>query len=143
MSHVDRRTFVRTAAAAGVGVTVDARSIAAGPMPMRPPPGAIQTVRVGFVGVGQHGSSHVRNLLSIPGVEIRAICDIVPAKVAAMQDLVAESGAARPAAYATDPEGYRRMCEEEELDLVFNATPWELHAPVMLAAMRAGKHGAT
>ena len=35
------------------------------------------------------------------------------------------------------------MCDEAELDLVFNATPWEWHAPVMLAAMRAGKHAAT
>ena len=35
------------------------------------------------------------------------------------------------------------MCETEELDLVFTATPWEWHVPVMLAAMKAGKHAAT
>jgi predicted dehydrogenase len=35
------------------------------------------------------------------------------------------------------------MCDTEELDLVFTATPWEWHAPVCLAAMRAGKHAAT
>ena len=32
---------------------------------------------------------------------------------------------------------------QEELDLVYTATPWEWHAPVMLAAMRAGRHAAT
>ena len=35
------------------------------------------------------------------------------------------------------------MCDAEQLDLVFTATPWELHAPVCVAAMRAGKHAAT
>ena len=35
------------------------------------------------------------------------------------------------------------MCGEQELDLVFNATPWEWHVPVMLAALKAGKHAAT
>ena len=35
------------------------------------------------------------------------------------------------------------MCEVEELDLVYTATPWEWHVPVCLAAMRNGKHAAT
>jgi predicted dehydrogenase len=35
------------------------------------------------------------------------------------------------------------MCDDETLDLVFTATPWEWHTPVCLAAMRAGKHAAT
>jgi predicted dehydrogenase len=60
-----------------------------------------------------------------------------------MQDLVAQGGAARPTGYASDPEGYRRMCAVEDLDLVFTATPWSLHAPVCLAAMNNGKHAAT
>ena len=29
------------------------------------------------------------------------------------------------------------------LDLVYNATPWEWHVPIMLAAMKNGKHAAT
>ena len=33
-------------------------------------------MRVGFVGVGVKGSQHLRNLLHIEGVEIRAVCDI-------------------------------------------------------------------
>lgn len=140
---VDRRTFVRTAAAAGVSLTVDHRALAAGPLPSPARHTPLQTVRVGFVGVGHQGSSHVRNFLRIPGVEIGAICDLVPAKVAAMQDLVADAGRPRPRGYDTDPEAYRRMCEDEALDLVFTATPWRLHAPVCLAAMNAGKHAAT
>jgi|TARA_B100002003_G_scaffold1895_1_gene1788 hypothetical protein len=35
------------------------------------------------------------------------------------------------------------MCQEEELDLVFTATPWRWHVPVCVAAMTNGKHAAT
>jgi predicted dehydrogenase len=35
------------------------------------------------------------------------------------------------------------MIDREPLDLVFTATPWEWHAPVLLHAMRNGKHAAT
>jgi predicted dehydrogenase len=35
------------------------------------------------------------------------------------------------------------MCAEEDLDLVFTATPWEWHVPVCVAAMKNGKHAAT
>ena len=35
------------------------------------------------------------------------------------------------------------MCESEEVDLVFTATPWRWHVPVCLAAMENGKHAAT
>lgn len=85
----------------------------------------------------------MENFLRIPNVEIRAICDLVPAKIQAMQEKVTAAGHPAPTAYGRGPEDYRRMCDHEELDLVFTATPWERHAPVCLAAMAAGKHAAT
>jgi len=103
----------------------------------------LETVRIGFVGVGHQGSSHVTNFLKIDGVEITAICDINPAKVDKMQALVADAGKPRPRGYSAGPEDFRRMCDANDIDLVFTATPWEWHAPVCLAAMRAGKHAAT
>jgi predicted dehydrogenase len=36
-----------------------------------------------------------------------------------------------------------RLCETENVDLVFNATPWRWHVPVCVAAMENGKHVAT
>jgi predicted dehydrogenase len=155
MTDFDRRDFLRTAALAGVGLGIDPgaaagavaalaepspRGRAQTPLFTAPP---IDVVRVGFVGVGHQGTAHVREFLKLEGVEIRAICDLVPDKVRRAQALVEAAGHATPAAYAGGREDYRRMCEAEELDLVFTATPWELHAPVLLAAMRAGKHGAT
>ena len=38
---------------------------------------------------------------------------------------------------------FERLCAEEDLDLVYTATPWEWHVPVLLSAMENGKHAAT
>lgn len=103
----------------------------------------LEVVRVGFVGVGGMGSVHVQNFLNIDGVEIRAICDIVEEKVARAQKWVEEAGFPKPKGYSRGPWDFKRMCQEEDLDLVFTATPWEWHVPVCLEAMKNGKHAAT
>jgi predicted dehydrogenase len=89
------------------------------------------------------GNVHLDNLLQLEGVEIRAVGDIVPEKVRAAQDKVETAGFRRPDGYDRGPRDYERMCERPDLDLVYNATPWEWHVPICLAAMRAGKHAAT
>lgn len=103
----------------------------------------LETVRVGFVGVGGMGSVHVQNFLNIDGVEIKAICDIVEEKVARAQKWVEEAGFPKPKGYSRGPWDFKRMCQEEDLDLVFTATPWEWHVPVCVEAMKNGKHAAT
>jgi predicted dehydrogenase len=103
----------------------------------------LDVVRIGFVGVGLMGTAHVENFLKIEGVEVRAVCDVVPGKVARARALVSEAGQARPEGYSRGPRDFERLCERPDLDLVFTATPWQWHVPVCLAAMRAGKHAAT
>ncbi|MDH7493491.1 MAG: Gfo/Idh/MocA family oxidoreductase [Candidatus Saccharicenans sp.] len=103
----------------------------------------LDVVRVGFVGVGGMGSVHVQNFLNIEGVEIKAICDLVEAKVVRAQNWVEAAGFPRPRGYSRGPWDFKRMCQEEDLDLVFTATPWEWHVPVCVEAMKNGKHAAT
>lgn len=104
---------------------------------------AMETVRIGFVGVGGMGMVHIENLLTLEGVEIKAICDIVPEKVVKAQEMVMAAGMVKPTGYDSGPRDFERMCAEEELDLVYTATPWEWHVPVLLAAMNNDKHAAT
>ena len=161
-SGVTRRGFLKTGAI-GVGIGMAAGPLAAcnTPGPGQPqvrvlhtpdigqapqqllaaPP--METVRIGFVGVGGQGTSHVRNLLRIAGVEIRAICDIVEDHALQSQKLVVDAGFAAPTLYTRGERDFERMCAEEDLDLVFNATPWKWHVPVCIAAMANGKHAAT
>ncbi len=103
----------------------------------------LERVRVGFVGVGGMGSAHLTNYLNIDNVDIKAVCDIVPDKVERARKLVVKAGQPEPAGYSKGPWDFKRMCENEELDLVMNATPWEWHVPVCVAAMKSGKHAAT
>ena len=148
MSDIDRRDFLKAAGAAGLGLGAGPERLGSLGRAAQEPSGRlfaappIPTVRMGFVGVGHQGIAHVRNFLGIEHVQVRAVCDIVPAKVQRVQTMVQEAGQPKPAGYS-GREDYRRMCEEQELDLVFTATPWDLHAPVLLAAMRAGIHGAS
>jgi predicted dehydrogenase len=147
---VNRRDFMKKAAAAGISAAVatsmlnacaSGRSLATKPgLPDVPP---MDKVRIGFVGVGMQGSSHVRNFLHIDHVEIKAICDIVEDKVKEMQTLVTEAGFPEPTGYSKGEYDFIRMCEEEDLDLVFISTPWKWHVPNCVAAMKNGKHAAT
>jgi hypothetical protein len=131
--NVNRRDFIKIGALAGVGALVSklpggevsetaSKKVRTKPgLPDAPP---IAKVKVGFVGVGHQGSSHVENFLRIEGVEIKAICDIIPSKVEAMQKKVTDAGFPKPKGYSKGEHDFVRMCEEEELDLVFTATPW-------------------
>jgi len=84
----------------------------------------------------------LKNALMLDGVKIPAVCDIVPEKVEQAQNLVEKAGHARPVGF-TGPEDYRRVAELKNIDAVFTATPWKLHTPVMVAAMKGGKYGGT
>jgi predicted dehydrogenase len=145
---VDRREFIRTTVGAGIGIAAAAgaafgeQAAGPGPSPALFSVPRIDRVRVGFIGVGNQGSSHVGNFLGIPGAEVKAICDLVPAKVKKMQDACVKAGAPAPQGYSDGPEAWRRLCDSD-LDLVFVATPWELHAVMCIEAMKKGKHAAT
>ncbi len=147
--HLNRRDLLKLGVIGGGSLVIQslaARFTAAGTTgaPMigfhdRP----LGVVRIGFVGVGLMGTAHVENLLKIDGVEIRAVCDVVPERVERAQQLVTDAGQPRPGGYSRGPRDFQRLCERPDLDLVFTATPWEWHVPVCVAAMNAGKHAAT
>jgi hypothetical protein len=104
---------------------------------------AMPMVRIAYVGIGGQGSSHVRNLLKIQGCRITAVCDIRSERTDWATKAIADAGHPAPAVYNKGPRDFERLCETEQLDLVYNATPWEWHVPIMLAAMKNGKHAAT
>src|SRR5881628_2375646 len=44
---------------------------------------ALQTVRIGFIGLGNRGPTHVDAMKHIEGTEIKALCDLRPEKAEA------------------------------------------------------------
>lgn len=146
-ANYDRRDFLKLGVATGAGLAfgginlAGCASVSNRGTPAKVAP--IDTVRVGFVGVGGMGTNHVKNLLEIEGVQLRAVCDIVEEKVARIQKLTQKAGQPKPAGYSRGEYDFKRMCKNEELDLVYTATPWRWHVPVCVAAMKNGKHAAT
>lgn len=101
-------------------------------------------VRIGLIGVGGRGTALLRVLLSLDGVEIKALCDASPERVAQAQELVIAANQPKPTGYSRGENDFERLCEQENLDLVINAIrPWKWHVPICVAAMKAGKHTAT
>jgi hypothetical protein len=145
---VSRRDFLQMGTAAGVGVGLSGLLLANCTQGLKKPPVAFRaapmdTVRIGYVGVGGMGTAHMSNLLRIEGVEIKAVCDIVESRVARAQKMTVDAGFKKPDGYSNGEWDFKNLCQRDDIDLIYTATPWEWHVPVCVEAMEMGKHAAT
>ena len=88
-------------------------------------------IRTGLIGAGQRGQQHLENYQQVAGAEIVAVADI--------DEALATRVAARfqiPNVY-TD---YRDLLQRDDLEAVDICLHNNLHRPVAVAAMEAGKH---
>jgi len=99
----------------------------------------IDKVRIAVIGLGMRGPGAVDRLSYIDGTEIVALCDRHADRVTKAQKILTNKGLKEAKAYSGD-EGWLQLLKEEELDLVYICTPWEFHAPMSIAAMKAGAH---
>ena len=101
----------------------------------------IEIVRIGVIGLGQRGSEAVERLSYIDGVEIVALCDKYPDRISKSQKALEKMQRPRAKEYSGE-EGWKALCETNNIDLVYTPTPWHLHTPIALLAMKNGKHAA-
>ena len=101
---------------------------------------AMDTVRIGFVGLGARGPYAVDRYTYIPGVKIVALCDVIPDNVEKVQKALENRGFPRAAGYSGDTEVYKQLCERDDIDLVYICTDWVHHTPIALYAMEHGKN---
>ena len=103
----------------------------------------LRDLRVGVVGLGR-GQAGISGFTLVPGGYIAAICDINAARRERTLKYLAGKKAPTPKIYGDKgPEDWKRMCEDPEIDLIYNSTPWQLHVPIALYAMEHGKHVVT
>ena len=103
----------------------------------------IRNLRVGVVGLGR-GQAGISGFTLVPGGYISAICDINAARRNRTLKYLADKKAPTPKVYGDKgPEDWKRLCEDPEVDLIYNSTPWQLHVPIALYAMEHGKHVVT
>ena len=150
-----RRAFLGAAAVAGVTASAVRLGAQGAPAPTEPgrKPGQksvaqlrcspISTIRIGFIGIGGRGSSLLGNLLEVDGVEIKALCDLVPERVQAAQRRIVARGKPEPVGYSKGERDFENLCRRDDVDVVYIASPWDWHVPMAVCAMRHGKHAAT
>ncbi|MFC3200090.1 Gfo/Idh/MocA family protein [Parapedobacter deserti] len=99
----------------------------------------IDKVRIGFIGLGMRGPGAVHRMSRIEGVEIKALCDKDPARATKAQGILEKAGLSKAKEYSGE-NGWKDMLANDELDLVYICTPWDLHTPMSVFAMKQGKH---
>lgn len=102
----------------------------------------LKTVRIGLIGIGMRGIDAAERLLQIEGVEIMALCDLVEKNVKDANEILKKNGR-KPALEFTGEEDWMQVCKLDNVDLIYTCTPWELHTPIAVYAMKQGKHAAT
>ena len=104
----------------------------------------LEKVRIGFIGLGNRGPGAVMRTSKIEGVDIKALCDLRPEKAnGAKKKLLEATQAFNPAVYTGGENEWKKVCERSDIDLIYIATPWHLHTPMAVYAMKHGKHVAT
>lgn len=101
----------------------------------------LDVVRVAVIGLGSRGSGAVSRLSRIDGLEITVLCDKYPDRIARAQGTLKKAGRSKAKEFSGE-EGWKAACESKDVDLVYTPTPWALHTPVAVHAMKNGKHAA-
>lgn len=84
---------------------------------------------VGIIGCGSIAQVHLQNLATMPNIQIRALCDVLPERAQAAAKVYGG------AVYSD----YHELLARSDIDVVHLCTPHDCHAPMALDALRAGK----
>ncbi len=124
----NRRVFLKESARGAAGVAVGVMSLGA--------KGASQnSLNVGVIGLGQQGRMLARELATLSGVRVTAICDVDVQAIAFTQAELEKMQVAAPVAMTA----YEQLLDRKEIDAVVIATPDHWHAKMAVDACRAGK----
>ncbi|MGA2148550.1 MAG: Gfo/Idh/MocA family oxidoreductase [Bryobacteraceae bacterium] len=88
-------------------------------------------IRIATIGFGGMGMGDTRYALSVPGVELAAVCDVYDGRLTRARELHGDR------IFTT--RDYREVLVRKDIDAVIVATPDHWHATLSIAAMEAGK----
>lgn len=144
---MNRREFLETISAAAIAAGTAGTSQASPPQRQTGAKSVynlhtpkLETVRLGYIGMGARGPSHLDAAMACQGVQIVAICDNHAPSAEKGRKMVESAKRPAPALYTRGDYDYRRMLERDDIDAVFISTPWEWHVPMAVDTMKAGKH---
>ncbi len=128
-ASINRRTFVKTAAAAGMGLG------AFHPLPfIRRRPN--ETLVVAVMGVNGRGQALANSFAQTANAEVGFICDVDERAIAKTVQSVGERQDRAPQGV----KDFRTLLDGDQIDALVIAAPDHWHAPAAIMAMQAGKH---
>lgn len=130
IESMNRRKFIKTTAAAGVGfgVTMPLTSVRGASAPNN-------KVVVAVMGVNGRGNAVAKSFASTTGAEVGFICDVDERAVAASIADVASVQDRKPEGVVD----FRTLLDNDDIDALVIAAPDHWHAPAAIMAMQAGK----
>jgi predicted dehydrogenase len=132
-NRLNRRDFVKTAGAAGLGL-----SVAGSFFPAYGKNAPSNKMVVAVMGLNGRGNGLTRELAKIDGYEIAYICDVDERAISKGIRTVEEHGNQK-----NKPRGvkdFRTALDDKNLDALIIAAPDHWHAPATILALQAGKH---
>ncbi len=152
MNRSDRRTFLRNTGLLSLGLMAgkvsgaDRRTALLRPISKSSEfnmsgyaAPAIDTVRIGIIGLGMRGPGAVRRLSYLEGVDIKGLCDLLPERAEKAKGMLKDTNH-NPDLYSGKPYAWKELCDRDDIDLIYICTPWEWHTPMAVYAMEQGKH---
>jgi predicted dehydrogenase len=132
---ISRRSFVQTAAGVAAGAAAMGWIPAVSHARMKNHRGAADALRIGIIGTGGQGRSHVKGLVDkakADNVSVRMLCDVYRRNLKRAQDI----------AKIDDKDcviEYEKILDNKDIDAVLIATPDHWHVKIAIEAMEAGK----
>lgn len=97
----------------------------------------LEVVRIGFIGLGSRGLAALERYTHIEGAEIAALCDTDPEIVS---QVASNLGCPECVSMYSGEDGWKRICEDSSLDLIYICTDWISHSEIACYAMECGRH---
>jgi predicted dehydrogenase len=87
-------------------------------------------IKLAVIGIGAMGSQHVKDIQAMAGVQLSALCDLIPERMEAIT----------PSSTTKNFTDYRDMLNSIELDGVLISTPHYDHTPIAIDCFHKGIH---
>ncbi len=126
-----RRAFLKTSSAS-------AALLAASPWITQGEPNVNDRINIGVIGCGDRANALMDEMLALTGkhkVQITAVCDVWQKNLTSASAKVKRKGEIEPRKFTR----FGQLLARKDVDAVVIATPDFTHAPILIAALEAGK----